>query len=255
MIDWDGNGLTVKLYESSDEMPMDLYFLSQQYGVMDIESGSDLASINKKFNKLDVYLANRQIDEAIIERKHLHQTIYNVWNKINFPSLQFGCHIHSIDGKRLEDYSDKNLLVIMERMGKAGFTYGELKSLLEDLKKKFNHELKIMFPGKYGESGKMNYLSQVKEKIMAELNFIITGEEQHLVKIKTIIDYFINMMKPKNIDWNSSSNVLVEAKRLYEQLCITMMKDGIPNPGQLSVMKFHLAVETYEKKTTQNKRP
>lgn len=260
MIEWKSepigrriNGMTVKLYDSSDDMPMDVYFLSQQYGLMDLEAGSSLESINKRFQKLDIHLSSRQIDEAIAERKHLHQTFYNVLNKINFPTLQFGCYIHSVDGEKIDDHSDKNLLAIMTRMGKHGFTYKDLNATLEDIKKKFNRELKQFFPAKYGDSAKMNYLQQMKEKVIAELNYVITGEDRYMVQIKQIYEYFISLMKPKNIDWNSAGNVIVESKKLFEQLCITMMKDGITNPGQLSVMKFHIAVESYEKKTTPSK--
>lgn len=240
--------LTVKLYESPDEMPMDLYFLSNQYGLLDFEAGSSLIDVNKKFSKLDAFLMSRNWEEAIQERNNLHQTFNNIIASTHFPSLQFGCHIHSVNGEKVDDYSTKNLMAIMKRMGKEGFTFRTLQDVINQVKKNFNRELTLLFPEKYTDTARMNYFTQIKTKIIAEQKFILTGEQRWLNELKNVFDYFMSLMRPKNINWNDSRNVVIEAKRSYERLCSILMQAGVQSPGQLSVIKFHIAVETYESK-------
>jgi hypothetical protein len=253
MIEWKSpkGKMTVVLYDSPDDMPMDLYFLSGQYGLLDAEAGSEMPDVNRKFEKMDMFIMNNMRDELIQERHNLHQTFYNIQNEIHFPSLYFGCHIESVDGKLITDRSTQNLMRIMKNMGRNGFTFKSLRELIDDIKKKFSRELALMFPDKYGNSNKLNYLSQVRAKIIAEQNYILTGEHVYIQEIKNIYDYFLGALRPRNIDWsgpNAKSNVVVEAKIAYEKLCSVLMKSGIQTPGQLSVVKFQITVETYESK-------
>ncbi len=240
--------LSVTLYESADEMPMDLYFMRNQYGVLDYEAGSSLEDVNKRFERLDMFMVNNQREEMLQERSNMHQTFFNIITKIHFPSLQFGCHIKAVNGEPLQDYSPKTLIATMDRMGKEGFTYKSLTETLEGLKKKLNMELALMFPDKYQDTARLNYLSQIKAKALAELNYVLTGEERYLHEIKGVVGYFQSLLAPKNISWTNSKNIIIEAKRSYEKVCSLLMQSGIPNPGQLSIIKFHVAVDTYDTK-------
>lgn len=240
--------LTVKLYESADEMPMDLYFMAGQYAMMDYEIGSSIEGVNRRFERLDTFMMQNLRDEMIQERKNMHQTFFNIITTVHFPSLQFGCHVYSINDKRVDDYSTKNLIAIMKRMGAEGFTYKNLVDTLEGIKKKMKQELALMFPDKYTDTSKLNYLAQLKAKVVAELNYVIEEDMKFINEIRRVNDYLLALISPKNIDWNSTTNIVVVAKKAYEKLCSVLMQTGIQHPGQLSVVKFHLTVDTYESK-------
>jgi len=250
MIDVDVNSnYKVTLYESGDEMPMDLYFLSQQYALLDAEAGSTIQDVLKRFDRMDAFHRGGKMDELIQERKNLHATFFNIINDIHFPSLIFGCHIQGINGKPLDDHSTDRLIKIMKDMGRQGFKYKSLMEAVEDVKKKIEHELALMFPEKYDiKNSKLNYLQQLQRKIIAEANYVLTEDNKFITELESIMAYFLSLMKPKNINGSDPTNVIVQSKKAYEKICALLALSGIPSPGNLPIIKFHVAVDTYESK-------
>lgn len=124
------------MYESIDELPINLYNRVNEYALLDYEIGHNISHVNNHFKKLDQFLTSKKIDEAIQERTNLHQNLWNMINKINFPSLQFACFIHSVNGKQVTDYSQEGLTRLLDKLSKKGLTQGMVKGTTEDLKKK-----------------------------------------------------------------------------------------------------------------------
>ncbi len=127
-------GKAVRLYDNIDELPIKNYNLMNEYALLDYEIGSTMMDIDKKFKRLDTFLVNKKIPEAIQERKNLHQTFFHAFNGTNFPALQFGCFIFSIDGKKVDDYSQENITKMLNGLG--ALTQGMVKSFTTDIKKK-----------------------------------------------------------------------------------------------------------------------
>lgn len=107
----------------------------------------------------------------------------------------------------------------------------------------------MIFPEKYNlKEGRLNYLKQWERKILAECNYVITEDEKYIKELETIMDYFLTMMKPRNINGGDPNNIIVTTKRAYEKVCGLLTLSGINAPGQLSIIKFHVAVDMYESK-------
>lgn len=238
----------VTLYESGDEMPMDLYFLASQYSLLDYEAGSTPQDVLRKFERMDAFLKAGKTNELIQERRNLHATFFNIINIVHFPSLVFGCHIHSVNGVKLEDHSTERLIAIMQEMGKHGFRYRSLVETLENVKKKIERELALMFPDKYGTAGRLTYLEQIAARIIAEANYVLTEDAKYLRQLESILDYFLGLMRPKNINGSDPNNIIIQSKKAYEKVCALLSLSGVSSPGSLSIIKFHVAVETYDTK-------
>ena len=124
----------IKLYDNIDELPIKNYNLVNQYALIDYEIGHTLEDVNKHFGKMDTFMSSQKWDEAVQARKNLHQTFWNMINGTNFPALQFGCFIQSIDGKVIEDYSKEGIEGLYNKLD--GLDMGTVKSTLAELKKK-----------------------------------------------------------------------------------------------------------------------
>ncbi len=129
-------GNRLKIYENIDELPIDNYNMANEYSLLDYEIGGTLEDIAKKFKRLDSFLAAGKLAEAIQERNNLNNTFWYMLNHVNFPALQFGCYIHSVNDHLIKDYSQdaiKKLLI------KLRVSQGEVKKTSQEVKKNSNN--------------------------------------------------------------------------------------------------------------------
>jgi len=122
------------LYDNTDELPIKNYNLMNQYSLLDYEIGQTLDDVNRHFAKMDALLGAGKMDEAIQARKNLHQTFWNMINGTNFPVLQFGCFVKSVNGEEMTDYSKENIEKVIGNI--KGLSIGVVKETIDQLKKK-----------------------------------------------------------------------------------------------------------------------
>jgi hypothetical protein len=123
------------MFETTKEMPIDLYTQFTKYLVQDLGIGSDMRSAMNHLGNLFRFLKHEMIEEAGRETQNLYQNIFLSVNKINISHICFGCFVHSINGKEIEDYSESALIRLSGQLGKMGVTQGDALEILEDLKK------------------------------------------------------------------------------------------------------------------------
>lgn len=126
-----------RISESIKELPIHRFSEFQKYLLQDSGIGSDIESIYRHSEKLDIFLASNKVQEAINERANQHFNFFYMLNRISITHLTFAVFVDSIDDKPVTDYSESNLLLVCEQLGKVnGLQRQELESILEDVKKK-----------------------------------------------------------------------------------------------------------------------
>lgn len=92
------------------------------------------------------------------------------------------------------------------------------------------------------------------EKIIAECEFIISdGKKDYLQVIKNVNEYFLDLIKPKNLNGNDKHNVIVLFKVQFSELCIALMSNSIPDPEKMTVFRFYSALKYFENKNQKQK--
>jgi hypothetical protein len=122
--------------ESIKELPIDRYSEFQKYLLQDSGMGSDIESVARHFEKIDIFLAANKVQEAINERTNQHFNFFFMLNQINITHLSFAVLVSSITDQPITDYSETALLTVSKQLGKQGFTHEQLVEILEDVKKK-----------------------------------------------------------------------------------------------------------------------
>lgn len=126
----------LNLYETSKEMPIDLYEKFNKYLIQDLGIGSDMNDVAKHFSQLYKFMSEGMAQQAATESYNLYQNIFLMLNEINIEHISFCCWIHSINDEPLTDYSETNLRTLCPQLGAMGLTQGHISEILEDLKKK-----------------------------------------------------------------------------------------------------------------------
>jgi hypothetical protein len=114
-------------------------------------------------------------------------------------------------------------------------------------------ELGIYFPEKFANdtANDLNYYSNIKRKMLAELQLLLEPESQtHQKQLQQAYDYFTSLMKPK-IFTSSPSNYLVVQEKQFEELVCVLEDNGTMNAKSLTVLEFMKRTEFIEKKFKQ----
>lgn len=128
---------TIKRHDDIGELICENYNLFNEYALIDSEAGHTMDDIAKLFHKVDAFFASGKIEDALQARKNLHQVFYHIYQKNNFPALQWASLLHSIDGEPITDFSADNLKNIIAMLSKEGLTQGKVAYDVEQSKKKF----------------------------------------------------------------------------------------------------------------------
>jgi len=126
---------SITLYQSTKEMPADLYSDLQKYLMLDAGVGCDMRSVNHHLQKWDLYASRNELAEARQERFNLQTNFFHIINNINTENFSFACLIQAIDEKPLLDYSEQNLKQVISDLSKRGLTYGLVSDTIEEVKK------------------------------------------------------------------------------------------------------------------------
>jgi hypothetical protein len=88
----------------------------------------------------------------------------------------------------------------------------------------------------------------MKQLRILQLKSITDRTGNYKSKIKAIESYFLDLMKPMNFDGNSSKNVLVVDRLIFEEMCVSLIEQGYAEPEQMSVLRFYTTIIHFEKK-------
>ena len=116
------------------------------------------------------------------------------------------------------------------------------------LRSPFLKQLEVSFPGHFGKSSQLNYFTQVKNKVIHELKYVINNDPVDKEASDRIEDYFVSLMTPDNFDGTDHNNLIIQQKLAFENVCVALMSRGVPNPSELSVMRFYTSIDHFSTK-------
>jgi len=118
----------VVIYDDPECLPADNYYKLNKYLLLEGSIGSSVEDFSAKhLNVLYTLINNDKKAEAITQINNLRQLFHMTVNEINVAQLAFACLVHSIDGVKVEDYSESGLKEISHQIGALSFTQKELK--------------------------------------------------------------------------------------------------------------------------------
>jgi hypothetical protein len=80
-------------------------------------------------------------------------------------------------------------------------------------------------------------------------------QAKYINLIKTIDDWKLSLMTPKNLDSHDPDNFILKIERSFENLCGTLEDLGVSNPKRLTVFEFYSRIDFYRKKLKPKQQP
>lgn len=125
----------VRLFESIYELPARLYNQFNKYMLQEQYIGSTMKDVDSHLGKFDMWLKQKKYDKLALERVNLHLNFFTAMNAFNFKHIAFGCFIHAIDHNTIDDYSEENLHLLINKLSDKGLTQKMVSDIIEDVKK------------------------------------------------------------------------------------------------------------------------
>jgi len=126
----------VKLVDSTDELTASNWNKFQKFQLIEAGVGTDLKTIDEQYSRVAQFVDKEKKNECLQELQNIREALFMIHNQINVNHLSFACFVYSIDGEKIEDYSDENLMVILQDLSDLGLTQKVLTDSLESVKKK-----------------------------------------------------------------------------------------------------------------------
>ncbi len=138
----------VVFYQNADELPCRRFFKFNKYCMLASDVGSTISDYDLRMKKALVYANNSDIHNLKRELSNQRQTFWNILQEYSPEGCALACMVKSIDGNTWPDkLSGDNIEDILDRLSSAGYSIGQLRHDLADVKKKSNRSLSSTFLG------------------------------------------------------------------------------------------------------------
>ena len=136
----------VIFYQNADELPCRRFFKFNKYCMLASDVGSTISDYDLRLKKAIVYANNGDISNLKKELNNQRQTFWNILQEYSPEGCALACMVKSIDGTTWPDkLSGDNIQDILDRLSSAGYSIGELRSDLAEVKKKSSRNLNSTF--------------------------------------------------------------------------------------------------------------
>lgn len=127
---------TVDLYEHSDEQPIELYNLSNEYAMRDAHIGSSMQDVLKHHERIHFFIAQKDFDAVLQTSKNMYQCYFNILERNNFRGFGFNCFVKAVNGRDVYDYGFDAIKGRLTELSRMGLTMGHVNEIVPALKKK-----------------------------------------------------------------------------------------------------------------------
>ena len=230
-------GKVLEIYDSVDEMPIINFQKFNKFLLIDSGIGSDAEDIDRHISKIAKLIKTDQA-KALQELQNMRQNIYMIANDISPKHLSFTALIHSIDGKKVFDYSDNNLKAILKDLQCAKHSW--LIDLVLELKKKVDTELETYFPAEFNNVKQKEAYDKLKQRALLILDGIKNGVS-NAKEIEVLDLSLLSLHKPKSFIGLDSAEVKFDKQ--FETTCLVIAKEVGLDPKAMTVLQFYSAVE------------
>ena len=227
------NKKVLTLYDSIDELPIVNFQKYNKYLLIDAGIGSDVNDIDEHITRLAKYIKT-DLAKASQELQNYRQNLYMIASGISPKHMAFAALIHSIDGKKVEDYSDDNLQRILDDLRTVKRSW--LVDLLAKIKKKITIELELYFPQEFLSSKEKEVYDKLKRRAQLILERVI-GNENNAEEIQKIDDYFFSLYKPNSFAGEESAEIKYDKQ--FESICLLIAQRANLDARSMTTLQFY----------------
>lgn len=139
------NGNTIEYYDSMADVPIDRFVMYNYMLSVDAGLGSDMDGVNAKIDPLFAMLDRKDYDSIRNQLINMKQNMAFVVAKQHPKMMSFAALVERINGQSWEDQTEEGLMRCVKKMGAIGISWGTVKFLIDQVKKKYKKKQPFTF--------------------------------------------------------------------------------------------------------------
>jgi hypothetical protein len=238
---------SVRYYDSLEELPIWRFQKFNKFLLVDAGVGSDLASIDSKIAKIRAHLSAGRTKEADIELVNVRQAMLLVMSEVSPKHMAFSALVHSIGEKEYSSPSDSAMQEIFALLNTEKAS--ALSALVDAMRKKFDAELKALFPVAF-DSAKTNQQYDLLKRRVLAITKGITKLVSYSAELDALDDSILTVHKPEK--FMGADNPETAYDKNFNDLCAFMLTQNIQAPKQMMTIDFYATFELIKKSAKPN---
>lgn len=232
----------VEIYDSVDEMPMERFHVMNKYLIIESGIGSSFQDFHSHLSLIKAFVEVNDKESAYTELENLSLSLNFGLNGENFSGMAFCATIKTINGKEIHDISDEGLKRTLQMIN--GEKKGFIKTLIDEVKKKIDNELDLLFPSKFDNSKEKEFYSAIKRKLMLTVDSVVNGLDIS-ENVKSIDKQLLKLSTPTK--FTGSNGFEIRYSKNFESSCLLIGKKFGVNAKKMTVHEYFEALGLIEK--------
>jgi hypothetical protein len=239
-------GHKIERFSSIDDTPIPRFMNFNRYVMLESGVGSDLQAIDNHDKKIILWAKRGEYEKIIRATQNRNQSMRWVLDGLHPGLMSYAVLIRSIDGNLVYDYSDEACKSMVMKLGKWGATKGLIERAVDAVKKNFEQEIDLGFPGKFNSVQTKELYSKRKKRLVLLLKKMI-GEAtvQMEEQIERLEEFLYGMINPNSYSGKDG----FEAKfiRSYEEMSFILSQHSSRDTKTMTVREYYHAWEVVKR--------
>ena len=237
------NGYKIKLYDSIEDLPIVNYHKYNRYLLLESGIGSSIEDIDAHIIKI-AKLIGTDAKKAVQELQNMRQSIYMANSELSPKNLAFAALIYSINGEKVNDYSEDNLKHIVGMLNEVPQSL--ISRTLGELKKKLSEELSLYFPSEFGMSAREKEDRDDRERYAIAVKKISNSESVKETP-EEIEARMIGRYRP--LCFYGKDSVEIGYNKQFESSCLLISQKANAEAKSMTTLCFYNALDIIKKQT------
>ena len=229
-------GHELKVYDGIEDMPVRRFHRFSKCLMMDAGIGSDLTAVDAHISRAAAWFRSGDGEKAAKELENLRLSVHLVQEGTNLRGMAFACLVAEVDGHKTDSLDDGALADLIDRL--PDLTQRELSEIIGESKKKIDAELRLYFPGEFGDSSSKEWCELVIRRMQAQMLEMETGLEG---KVEEMDTRMLTFTQPRSFSGSNGEEVAFDRK--FEDMCLLISEELHADPKAMTVMEYYNAYE------------
>lgn len=241
------NGHKFEFYSGIEDLPIVQYHRYSKYCLVECGVGDSVTDIDQHISKIIGYLDNK--DKAYKELLNLRQNFAVILSEQDIHTKSTLCLVHSVDGKRWEDFTDNGLDKLYELVKDA--RYRDMEETALKVRNAIDNDLKMYFPKVFSDSGHKNFLDLLRKRALLQVAGIVNGTDNSSAIEKVTKEIY----EVQNVKvFAGEDNEEIKFDKQFADMCLLMSKEFGGDVKKYTTMEFYTAFERLDKQNAEIKK-
>lgn len=200
-----------------------------------------LAGFDERMAAVDVALSSGNIENAMRERYNSRLGLHLMFEHISTKARALADVVYSINGQSVASRTEDEMMEVHNLLI-VWMSDKQAEEIADELKKKFNSELAISFPGLFPDTEEIEFFINLIRRARLQLDAALHDKYDGNAMAE-IDKWLAEQMTPANFDFTDTNNAVEAGRRNFAKIVAGLAMRGIHDAAQQTAYQFHATIQ------------